>query len=74
MMGSATKNPPTSASFARCDFCGRENRIPDTWLPTPCAHCGRLHFPASSRARLAATIAGIVAVVVATVVAWWIAL
>jgi hypothetical protein len=73
MMPSRYKSAPAT-TFARCHFCGRENPVSEDWLPTPCSYCGRLHFPASSRSRLLATIAGLAAVALFTVVVWWVAL
>jgi predicted RNA-binding Zn-ribbon protein involved in translation (DUF1610 family) len=45
-----------AASFqARCDFCGRECDVSQEWMPGKCPHCGRVHFPATSRSRLLVT-------------------
>jgi len=57
-------------THARCDFCGRTNRIPDTWLPSPCPHCDRLYFPLASRARRVAALLGLVVLAILTVFFW----
>lgn len=72
-MASPSKTAPAT-TFARCHFCGRESPVSEDWLPTPCAYCGRLHFPVTSRSRLLAVIAGLVALALFTIIVWWVAL